>query len=59
MGKEHFPVRIEELSPDMGEVQVTLNRDRAKVVGSPNYDDDEAPAPNVQRTMLTYYGYAT
>ena len=43
----------------MGDVQVTLNRDRAKVVGSPNYDDDEAPAPNVQRTTLTYYGYAT
>jgi hypothetical protein len=28
-------------------------------VGSLNYDDDEAPAPNVQRTTLTYYGYAT
>ena len=36
MSKEHFPLSIEEVGPDMGDEQVTVNRDPAKVVGSPN-----------------------
>ncbi len=35
MGKEHFPLSLEEVGPDMGDDQVKVNRDRAKV-GSPN-----------------------
>ena len=35
MGKEHFPLSIEEVSPDVGDEQVTVDRNRAQV-GSPN-----------------------
>src|ERR687897_1757822 len=44
IGKKHFLVPVEEVSRDMGEEErVTLNRDRDKVVGSPNFEVDEPP----------------
>jgi hypothetical protein len=56
--KKHFLVPVEEVSREMGEERATLNQDRDKVVGSPNFDGDEAPAPDVQRGVLAYYGLA-
>jgi sporulation protein YlmC with PRC-barrel domain len=58
VGKKHFLVPVEEVSRDVGEERVTLSQDRDKVVGSPNFDVDEAPAPDVQRAVLAYYGHA-
>ena len=46
LGKKHFLVPVEKVSRDVGEHErVTLNRDRDKVVGSPNFEADEAPRP--------------
>jgi hypothetical protein len=60
LGKKHFLVPVEEGSRDMGEEErVTLNRDRDKVVGSPNFEADEAPPSEVQRAVLAYYGLPT
>jgi sporulation protein YlmC with PRC-barrel domain len=60
LGKKHFLVPVEEVSRDMGEQErVTLNRDRDKVVGSPNFETDEAPPSDVQRAVLAYYGLLT
>jgi sporulation protein YlmC with PRC-barrel domain len=60
LGKKHFLVPVEEVSRDMGEGErVTLNRDREKVVGSPNFEADEAPRSDVQRAVLAYYGLLT
>jgi sporulation protein YlmC with PRC-barrel domain len=57
VGKKHFLVPVEEVSRDMGEEErVTLNRDRDKVVGSPNFEVDEPPPSDVQRAVLAYYG---
>src|SRR5919202_1787161 len=59
VGKKHFLVPVEEVSRDMGEEErVTLNQDRDKVMGSPNFEADEAPAPDMQRAVLAYYGHA-
>ncbi len=46
-----LPGPIEEVSRDMGEERVTVNRDSVKVVGSPKFDTDGAPAAGV----LAYY----
>jgi sporulation protein YlmC with PRC-barrel domain len=60
VGKKHFLVPVEEVSRDMGEGErVTLNRDREKVVSSPNFEADEAPTSDVQRAVLAYYGLLT
>ena len=59
MGKKRFLVPIEEVSRDMGEERVTVNRDSDKVAGSPKFDTDEAPSPDVQRAVLAYYGHDT
>jgi sporulation protein YlmC with PRC-barrel domain len=60
LGKKHFLVPVEEVSRDMGEQErVTLNRERDKVVGSPNFETDEAPPSDVQRAVLAYYGLLT
>jgi sporulation protein YlmC with PRC-barrel domain len=56
LGKKHFLVPVEAVSRDMGEERVTLNQDRDKVVGSPNFEADEPPPPDVQRAVLAYYG---
>ncbi len=42
MGKEHFPLSIEGVGPDMGDEQATVNRDRQR--GLAKFDEDEAPA---------------
>jgi sporulation protein YlmC with PRC-barrel domain len=59
VGKKRFLVPIEEVSRGMGEERVTVNRESDKVVGSPNFDTNEAPAPDVQRAVLAYYGHDT
>jgi sporulation protein YlmC with PRC-barrel domain len=60
VGKKHFLVPVEEVSRDMGEGErVTLNRNREKVVSSPNFEADEAPTSDVQRAVLAYYGLLT
>ena len=59
VGKKRFLVPIEEVSRGMGEERVTVNRDSDKVVGSPSFDTDGAPAADVQRAVLAYYGHDT
>jgi sporulation protein YlmC with PRC-barrel domain len=60
LGRKHFLIPVEEVSRDMGEQErVTLNRERDKVVGSPNFETDEAPPSDVQRAVLAYYGLRT
>jgi sporulation protein YlmC with PRC-barrel domain len=59
VGKKRFLVPIEEVSRDMGEERITVNRDSDKVVGSPNFNTDEALAPDVQHAVLAYYGHDT
>jgi sporulation protein YlmC with PRC-barrel domain len=59
VGKKRFLVPIEEVSRDMGEERVTVNRDSDKVVGSPNFEANEAPPSDVQRAVLAYYGLLT
>ena len=56
VGKKRFLVPIEEVSRDMTQERVTVNSGSDKVVGSPNFDTDGAPAPDVQRAVLAYYG---
>jgi sporulation protein YlmC with PRC-barrel domain len=59
IGKKHFLVPIEEVSRDVGEEErVTVNQSRDKVVDSPEFDPDEAPNADVQRTIYAYYGYS-
>ncbi len=57
VGKKRFLVPIEEVSRDITEERVTVNSGSDKVVGSPNFDTDGAPAPDVQRAVLAYYGH--
>ena len=59
VGKKRFLVPIEEVSRDMTQERVTVNSGSDKVVGSPNFDTDGAPAPDVQRAVLAYYGHDT
>jgi sporulation protein YlmC with PRC-barrel domain len=60
VGKKRFLVPVEEVSRDMGEGErVTPNRDSDKVVGSPNFEANEAPPSDVQRAVLAYYGLLT
>jgi hypothetical protein len=60
MGKKHFfLVPVEELSREVSEEErVTVNQNRATVVGSPEFDPDEAPKVNLQRAVYAYYDYS-
>ena len=54
MGQKHFfLVPVEEVSREVSEEErVTVNQNRAKVVGSPEFDPDEASKVNLQRAVL-------
>jgi hypothetical protein len=57
--KYYFLVPVEELSREVSEEErVTVNQNRAKVVGSPELDPDEAPRVNLQRAVYAYYDYS-
>ena len=58
MGKEHFLVPVEEVSRDGGADRVTVNREREKVMGSPGFEPEEVPKPDVQRAVRAYYADA-
>ena len=60
MGKKHlFLVPVEEVSREVSEEErVTVNLNRDKVVGSPEFDPDEVPKGNLQRVVYAYYGYS-
>ena len=60
MGKKHlFLVPVEEVSREVSEEErVTVNQNRDKVVGSPEFDPDEVPKVNFQRAVYAYYGYS-
>jgi sporulation protein YlmC with PRC-barrel domain len=58
MGKRHFLVPVEEVSRGVGEEErVVVNRLKEKVEGSPQFDPEEVPNPDVQRAVRAYYGY--
>lgn len=51
-------VPVEAVSRDMSEEdRVTVDHDRDKVVGSPDFDPDEVLKIDVQRAVYAYYGY--
>ena len=37
---------------------VSINRVRDKEMGPPDFEADEAPAPDMQRAVFAYYGHA-
>ena len=55
MGKKHFLIPVEEVSRDVGAERVTVNREREKVLGSPGFEPEEVPKPDVQRAVRAYY----
>ena len=58
IGKKHFLVPVEAVSRDMSEEdRVTVDHDRDKVIGSPDFDPDEVLKIDVQRAVYAYYGY--
>jgi sporulation protein YlmC with PRC-barrel domain len=57
MGKKHFLIPVEEASREVGEDRVTVTQNRDKVVGSPGFDPDDIPEPDLQRAVRAYYGY--
>ena len=57
IGKKHFLLPVEEVARDASEEErVTVNHDRDKVLNSPDFDPDEVPKPDLQRTVYAYYG---
>ena len=40
------------------EERVSVNQNRDKVVGLPEFDPDEVPKVNLQRAVYAYYGYS-
>ncbi len=61
MGKKHFLIPAEEVTRNVGqeEERVTVNHDRDKVLGSPDFDPDEVPELGLQRAVYGYYGRPT
>jgi sporulation protein YlmC with PRC-barrel domain len=57
MGEKHFLIPLEAID-DVSDDRVTLNQDREKITGSPDYDPDAAPTSDYQRGLYDYYGYA-
>jgi sporulation protein YlmC with PRC-barrel domain len=57
IGKKHFLIPVEEFTRDVSEEdRVTVNQDRDKVLGSPDFDPDKVPDLGFQRTIYDYYG---
>ncbi len=56
MGEKHFLLPLEAIT-DVSDDRVTLNQDREKITGSPDYDPGAAPTPDHQRGLYDYYGY--
>ena len=57
LGKKHFLVPVEEVSRNVGVERVMVTQDQDNVTGSPYFEPDEVPKPDVQRTIRAYYGY--
>ncbi len=55
IGKKHFLIPVEEVSLDAGEERAVVNRERDTVLGSPEFDADEAPGLDLQRAVYAYY----
>jgi sporulation protein YlmC with PRC-barrel domain len=58
IGKKHFLVPVEEVSRDVSEERVTVNRYRQKVLDSPEFDPDEMPRQDLQHAIFAYYGHS-
>jgi ferritin-like metal-binding protein YciE/sporulation protein YlmC with PRC-barrel domain len=59
IGKKHFLIPVEEVSRDVGEeYRVLVNQSKDKVMGSPNFDPNQATPLDLQRAVLAYYGYS-
>ena len=56
MGEKHFLLPLEAIA-DVSDDRVTLNQEREKITGSPDYDPGVAPTPDYQRGLYDYYGY--
>ena len=57
IGKKHFLVPVEEVSREVSEDRVTVNRYRDKVLDSPEFDPDEMPNADLQQAIYAYYGH--
>jgi len=56
LGKEYRLIPVEDVSRDVGAERVTVTQNRDKVMGSPDFEPDEVPKPDVQRAVRAYYG---
>ena len=56
MGKKHFLVPVEEVSREVSGERVTINRNREKVMDSPEFDPDKVPEVALQHAIYAYYG---
>ncbi len=56
LGEKHFLIPLEAIA-EVSDDRVTLDQDREKVTGSPDYDPAAAPTPDHQRGVYDYYGY--
>ncbi len=57
VGKKHFLVPVEDVSRDVSEERVTVTQPQDKVLGSPEFDPDVVPNPDLQRAIHAYYGH--
>jgi sporulation protein YlmC with PRC-barrel domain len=57
IGKKHFLVPVEEVSREVSEDRVTVNRYREKVLDSPEFDPEEVPKRDLQQAIYAYYGH--
>jgi sporulation protein YlmC with PRC-barrel domain len=57
VGKKHFLVPVEEVSRDVGEERVTVTVPQDRVLGSPEFDPDVVPNPDLQRAIQAYSGH--
>ena len=57
VGKKHFLIPVEEFTRDLSEEdRVRVNHDQDKVLDSPEFDPNEVPDLDFQRTIYDYYG---
>ena len=58
IGKKHWLIPVEEVSREVSEDRVTVNRYRDKVLDSPEFvDPEEVPKGDLQQAIYAYYGH--
>jgi sporulation protein YlmC with PRC-barrel domain len=58
VGKKRFLVPVEDVKRDMDAERVTVEHQKDKVMGSPEFDPDDGPRTDLQRAVYAYYGHS-